>query len=177
MKEDPDVACGDRTCALCNARPDASADTRGPSTRPTPTSHEPDRSSSFEPTSTSDNATGSTNTMPFAAMPGGHGYFIRFKMILFFLDGRLLWYWRDAFRRMFDDDKAEASRTDDTDDDGDQLSDEARIDILRAQLAVAEEALRKKNAAAHAAGQVPKDRSGPSGQFKAIFLNHLRLFS
>jgi hypothetical protein len=72
---------------------------------------------------------------------------------------------------MFDDDKAEASKIDDTDDDDNRLSDEARIDILRAQLAVAEEKLRKKNAAAHHAGQVPEDRSGPSGQFKAIFLN------
>jgi hypothetical protein len=73
MKEDPNRNCGDRTCALCNAPPHASADTRGPSTRPTPTNHEPDRSSSFEPTSTSASASGSTDTMPFATMPGGHG--------------------------------------------------------------------------------------------------------
>jgi hypothetical protein len=67
MKEDPNRNCGDRTCALC---------IRGPSTRPTPTSHKPNRSSSFEPTSTGASASGSTDTMPFATMPGGRGFFI-----------------------------------------------------------------------------------------------------
>jgi hypothetical protein len=69
---------------------------------------------------------------------------------------------------MFDDDKAEAWKIE-SDDDDNRLSDEARIDILQAQLAVAEEALRKKNAAAHAASQMPEDRFGPSSQFEAIF--------